>query len=99
MRDFGAVLHGDADVRVAQRRRIVDAVTDHRNNIAGALEFRNGVALSAGSISAKWRVRPSRRPTARATTALSPVNITLFFTPMLRRRCSTERLSARISSE
>ena len=45
MRDFGPVLHGDADVRVAQRRRIVDAVTDHRNNIAGALEFLNGVGL------------------------------------------------------
>src|SRR6516225_10926120 len=43
-------------------------------------------ALSAGSMSAKWRVRPSRRPTARATTALSPVNMTLFFRRFVARR-------------
>ena len=32
-------------------------------------------------MSAYWRVRPSRSPTARATTALSPVSMMVFLTP------------------
>jgi hypothetical protein len=39
MGDVGAVLHGDADIREAERRGVVDAVADHGDNIAAALQF------------------------------------------------------------
>src|ERR1700722_2174616 len=45
MRHFRAVAHGDADIRKAQRRRIVDAVADHRDDIAGASQILNDAGL------------------------------------------------------
>ena len=55
-------------------------------------------ALSAGIMSATTRLNPMRPPTARATTRLSPVSMTVFLTPMRCSRATTGRLSGRILS-
>ena len=39
VRHVGAVLHGDADIGEAQRRGIVDAVADHGDDVAAALQI------------------------------------------------------------
>ena len=40
--------HGDADVRLCQRGRIVDAVADHRHDVTVALESANLLQLAGG---------------------------------------------------
>ena len=67
---------GDADVGLGQRRRVVDAVADHRHALAFGLQLLHVAApCRAGSTSAKTRAMPSSRATASAVRRLSPVII------------------------
>ena len=51
-RDVGAGAHGDADRRLGERRRVVHAVSRHRDDAAGALQVLDDRrAFPAGSTS------------------------------------------------
>ena len=43
-----AATHRDADIRLCQRRRVVDSVADHGNPVALALQIGNGSDLVFG---------------------------------------------------
>ena len=42
------MLHGDADIGETERRRIIDAVADHRDDMALALQLPHDVGLVGG---------------------------------------------------
>ena len=69
--------HRDADVRLRQRRRVVDAVARHRHDAPSLLQRLTTSALSSGSTSAIDSSMPSLRATASAVVVLSPVSITM----------------------
>ena len=91
-RDVGAGAHGDADVGLRERRRVVDAVARHRHDPALACEPLDHLVLAARAAPR----RGSRRCRACAATAsavvrLSPVSMTMR-RPSARSAC--ERLRA-----
>ena len=47
-RDIGAGAHGDTDVGDGQRRRIVDAVTDHADDPTRTVQCLDGLGLALG---------------------------------------------------
>ena len=75
-RDVGAGAHRDADGRLRQRRRVVDAVAGHRHQTAGPLQLRDDRALvRRAARSARTSSIPSCRAIASAVTRLSPVSM------------------------
>ena len=75
--DIGAGAHRDADLRLGQRRRVVDAVARHGDDAAFGLASRfTAAALRSGSTSATTSSIPSSPATASAVARLSPVSMT-----------------------
>ena len=76
-RDVGAGAHRDADLRLRQRRRVVDAVAGHRDDRCRGLKLAAPPAPS-GRAGPRRRSRRCRAgaPTASAVVRLSPVSIT-----------------------
>ena len=65
------------EVGQGQRRRVVDAVADHGDAVAGGLQrARSRATLSSGRTSATTRSTPTSPPTAWAVRSLSPVRST-----------------------
>ena len=76
-RDVGAGAHGDADVGLRERGRVVDAVAGHRHDAASAPAAAARPAPSrSGSTSAITSSMPSSAATASAVVRLSPVSMT-----------------------
>ena len=76
-RHVGAGADGDADVRLGQRRRVVDAVADHRDDAALAPAGRATCsAFWSGSTSAITVSMPTCAAIERAVAWLSPVSRT-----------------------
>jgi hypothetical protein len=76
-RHVGAGAHRDADVRLRERRGVVDAVAGHRDDAPLGLERFTASAFWSGSTPAMTSSMPSLRATASAVVRLSPVSITM----------------------
>ena len=76
-RDVRAGADREAEVGLRERGRVVDAVADHRDDLAGVLEppHLGGLARSGAPRRARARSRPRPRR-ARPSRALSPVSRT-----------------------
>jgi hypothetical protein len=74
--DIAAAAHGDPDIRLGQRRGIVDAVADHRHLTPLALQRLMASALPSGSTPAITSSMPASLAMALAVVGLSPVSIT-----------------------
>ena len=74
---IGARTHGDADIGLAKRGRVVHAIAGHRETMHPAFKCLEcgGICLLACT-SALTSVKPSSRATASRCLALSPVNTT-----------------------
>ena len=90
-RHVGAGRHGDADVGRGQRRRVVDAVADHRHHLAGGAQLlHHGRLVGRQHLGAAPRRCRARRATASALPRLSPVSITVSM-PSACRRATASR--------
>ena len=75
--DIGPGAHRDADLRLRQRRGVVDPVSRHGDNMPLGLQTRTTSPFCAGRTSASTWSMPKVRATASAVVRLSPVSMTI----------------------
>ena len=88
--------HRDADVRLRERRRIVDAVADHRDDVPGPLQALDDADLLLRQATLPGpRARAAAATAAAATSCRSPVSSSTRRTPSARSAANASGTSGR----